>query len=94
MLDRNKVDLILGNLEGYAREYAKADAEKRKVKEETIEAVRHDLAHGLEVKELLDNMSAKMDDLDHTQKIMSECFYSAKDDLVRMVENIVMPKAL
>lgn len=94
MLDRNKVDIILLNLEGYAREYAKAEAEKRKVKEETIVAVRHDLAHGLEVKELLDNMSAKMDDLEHTQKIMNECFYSAKDDLVRMVENIVMPKAL
>ena len=94
MLDRNKVDMILSNLEGYAREYAKAEAEKRKVKEGTIEAVRHDLAHGLEVKELLDNMSAKLDDIEFTQKIMEECFYSAKDDLVALVENIVLPKAL
>lgn len=91
MLDRNKVDMILANLEGYAREYAKAILEKQTVKEDTIEAVRHDLAHGLEVKELLDNMSAKLDDIEHTMKIMRECFYSAKDDLVKMVENIVLP---
>lgn len=94
MLDRNKVDFILCNLEGYAREYAKADVEKRKVKEETIVAVRNKDTDGIELKELLDNMSAKLDDIEFTQKIMKECFYSAKDELVKMVENIVMPKAL
>ncbi len=93
MLDRNKVDMILLNLEGYAREYAKAEAEKRKVKEDTIEVIRHDLTHGLEVKELLDNFKYKLDDIEFTQKIMEDCFYNAKDDLLKMVENIVLPKA-
>lgn len=92
MLDRNEVDRILCNLEGYAREYAKADAEKRKVKEETIEAIRGKDTTGLEVKELLDNLTWTLDDIELTQKIMQECFYTAKDDLVRMVENIVLPK--
>lgn len=93
MLDRNKVDMVLCNLEGYAREYAKAEVEKRKVKEDTIEAVRNTDTGGLELKEILDNMSAKLNDIEFTQKVMEECFYSAKDDLVRMVENIVLPKA-
>ena len=94
MLNRNKLEEVLSNLEGYAREYAKADAEKRQVKENAIEAVRHAHTNGLEVKEILDDMIVKTDDLEFTMKIMDECFYSAKDDLLRMVENIVMPKAL
>lgn len=93
MLDRNKVDMVLSNLEGYAREYAKADVEKRKVKEDTIETIRKQDTDGLEVKEILDRMRWKLDDIEHTQKVMQECFYNAKDDLVKMVENITLPKA-
>lgn len=93
MLDRNKVYVVLCNLEGYAREYAKADVEKRKVKEDTIETIRNTDTGDLELKELLDTMSAKLDDLEHTQKIVRECFYSEKEKLIDMVENIVLPKA-
>lgn len=62
------------------------------MKEDAIAAIRHDHANGLDVKEILDDMGAKLDDIEFTMKCMSECFYNAKDEFLRMVEDIVLPK--
>ncbi len=89
MIDFIEFEKLRSDLDFYARDYAKAEAGLRAAKEEAIEKVRaHD--GGLEVVEILNEMSRKMDDLQLDKRISKEYFYKTKDKMLAMVENVVL----
>ena len=92
MFNYEEFEKLKSDLEFYARDYAKAEVNIRMVKEEAIVKVRaHD--GGLEVVEILNEMSRKMDDLDLDKKISKQYFYDTKDKMIAMLENIVLPES-
>jgi hypothetical protein len=93
MFNYEEFEKLKSDLEFYARDYAKAEAGIRMVKEDAIEKVRKKDTAGPEVVEILNEMSRKMDDLDLDKKISKQYFYDTKDKMIAMLENIVLPES-
>jgi hypothetical protein len=90
MIDFIEFEKLRSDLDFYARDFAKAEAGLRAAKEEAIEKVRGKDTAGLEVVEILNEMSRKMDDLQLDKRISKEYFYKTKDKMLAMVENVVL----
>jgi hypothetical protein len=93
MFNDREFEKLRNDLDFYARDYAKAEAGLRAVKEEAIEKVRGADVAGPEVVEILNEMSRIIDDLDLDKRISKEYFYKTKDKMLAMLENIVLPES-
>jgi DNA-binding transcriptional MerR regulator len=93
MIDTLAFERLNCALDRAVRDYTKADADIQRTKNEAIDKVREVGTDGIEVKEILDKMSAVMDDCNLTKKIALEQFEETKQKLIRLVENLKMPRS-
>ena len=93
MIDTLAFERLNYALDEAVRDYTKADADIQRAKNEAIDKVREVGTDGIEVKEILDKMSVTMDDCNLTKKIALEQFEETKQKLIRLVENLQMPRS-
>lgn len=93
MIDTLAFERLNYALDRAVRDYTKADADIQRTKNEAIDKVREVGTDGIEVKEILDKMSAVVDDCNLTKKIALEQFEETKQKLIRLVENLQMPRS-
>ena len=93
MIDTLAFERLNYALDEAVRDYTKADAAIQRAKNEAIDKVCEVGTDGIEVKEILDKMSVTMDDCNLTKKIALEQFEETKQKLIRLVENLQMPRS-
>lgn len=91
MIDTRTRERLEYDISEAIRGYCKTKTKMAQIKDETIKAVRSDIA-GIELTEILKNMDSTLKELETDMKIWESQLTQAKKEYIKLIENINFPE--